>query len=273
MELKVFDFVSKASPFLFSLFLLFLGAWVYSRAGTLHFLYSRIWNFIGGKREINDVVLKRRWEEIIDMEFFRFQTGIKFRGRDQLEAGFGFVEKYGLIFGELCSVAPYYDPENVLIKNDSYIKKALLTLGLVLLWVALFQGFSWFAGKDSALLVINESRTYFWSDGSAARLLWDDSYVLNRDSCNNMSDDFSDDDRVICSTLMGGEELDRRIGKTILEQKVFGWMFCGLFLGMIFYHFSRFIRIVTTLKVIKKIKIIDNDSSNEANKEHRAPID
>jgi len=250
MDVSFFDFVSKASPILAIILMIILAVWFYVRAGTLHFIYARIWNLIGGKRDIQDGFMKRKWESVIDMEFFRFQTGIKFRSREQLVSSFEFVEKNGMTFGELCRISPYYDPETVNIKELNYKRRGLFSFFLVVVSIALFHSALWFSGKDSALLVVKESGTYFWANGKIVEKFRGDGYVLDEGACKEKSGKQSGDEVVMCSTLLGGEEFKKIINETIQYQKVFGLMLSFLFAAWMMVQ----VRITSRIGLVHKIK-------------------
>ena len=62
-----------------------IGAWyVAYRSGTFNFVINRLWRIYSGGGDFNNEKMNSAWQEVIDVETFRFKTGLNINSKKKV---------------------------------------------------------------------------------------------------------------------------------------------------------------------------------------------
>lgn len=210
--------------------------WAIMRARSAHFLFDKIWRFIGGGT-INDPDLIKAWMDIRDIEGFRFRTGINFKTKSSLSHTLKWLEDNGMSLNDLSfakdwiSDSPwkFREPKIKLIK--AFVTTAIVILGSLSLSMLMLTA------ESSVLLTIKSSKSTFWTDGTTAQnfklSLNTPKFSATQKQCKDgkIKGVEDNDAKVICATLTPPAQKDLK--KMILDQKIYSGYIVLIFVWLL----------------------------------------
>lgn len=217
------------------------GLWYcFSKAGTANFLRNRIWLFYAGKYELKNKNIAKAWDEINDIENFRFKTGFKFSTPEEFHFFVQWLRKFKIPIYEAAKFSKYFNVVAKYFVAEDFDKKSRKLFIYTLLTAFLLMAVSWLYGeiKDNAYLVVKETKYQFSFDGKSADAYgkrWDESACLNFNK-DSMDYDKAKNIKIICTLFSSkGREV---YTETINSQRNF-LIFLTIFLTIFIFVFMR----------------------------------
>lgn len=177
------------------------------RTGSAHFIRERIWTILGGPKEFKNEHLRKKWDEIKDLESINYKTGIKFKSLKDACRAFFWIEKNNISFSELSKAAQYFDPEKTKLKDLRFKTRENIAVTIALIAILTSIALLLFTNNfsDRAFLSVKKTNTNFVTDGTTATPWVGKSWHADRVSCQSdiTGIESKHDKEVICDLLSG----------------------------------------------------------------------
>lgn len=222
--------------------------YVYTRAGSMHFLRDRIWRLMGGKSDFLIPDLQKLKLEARELEHFRFEFGIPASTIRDIEYFEHWISENTISLKDAATAKEYidwsdYSHLDIKKKNFTFLQKLFTYLGiLTLVSAALF----FFIAIPNYLMASFEDSPFFYISAKETKFSILGGDTLDRTSCKekealsrlSQENDFPLDRlQTICSAYES-EEQTNSLKKRINEQKSAA-LGLALFFALLMIYFAR----------------------------------
>lgn len=251
-ELSVFDIGLIANDYKvlgFSLsFVIFICAilFCWRRAGSLYFFWDRLWFIVGGRKQFNNDKLNKIWEDVRDVELFRYRSGFaKVYSTLAIEKIENWLIKNKIELSEIIRVNVFFDDENIIFEKHNYVFRAKFCAIVIFVFSILFFFSAMMVNDKHLLLNIVKTDTYFLYSGKKIAIHWgylDEEVCKEKYYATNDLEKILDTDRkkfnkiVACQIFERGDEYYKN---KLKEQEKFFLILSLIFMILIFYLFKK----------------------------------
>nr|WP_290447732.1 MULTISPECIES: DUF6216 family protein [unclassified Pseudomonas] len=249
--------ISEWNPWLGLAFTVGIMTWAIIRARSAHFLFDRLWRFIGGGAT-SDGDLVSAWAVVKDMEGFRFRTGINFSSKEAFLKTLKWLESHRMNISDLSFAKAWIGDEPWKVKDPELSTwKYLIYTGIGFFWVVGFLMMS-FGAQTEALLSVKKTGTMFWTDGLKATdfaLDWSThDFIVLRSDCQQPGLEIDgvtkEDLEVICSSLNAA--VSDEVKSILREQQIMGWVLGTAF----FLVVLMIVRYLASARMAKRLSVL-----------------
>lgn len=241
-----FTSLGVALPVLSLVAMAILAFYVWNRTQSSYSLLARLWHLFHGRKDCKNKEIAEFLDEQFALMQFRFTTGIPARTQKQATAVIDWARKHNEDVGAVAACGPYFDFENIKLKEKYELPKKWQLAGrfasvlfLLFLVIAFFGGVFF----DRAILQIKSSGTYFTlSFNDAKPIGYKPGFTLKQCASGDLSpgNGFDKKDVDVICEFFEDKSLDSYLTKKVNEQKVvFGvgifpvaWMFWIVFIWL-----------------------------------------
>ncbi|WP_277588958.1 DUF6216 family protein [Pseudomonas chlororaphis] len=222
------------NPWITTAIICLLIVWAIARARSAHFLYDRVWRIVGGGG-IQNPTLKAYWDDVRDVEGFRFRTGINFPSMEVLLATAKWTKDHNINIKDLSFARGWIRDLPWVFGAPPIRMIRSVVIALLIPFGVLATGTAYMLGSESVLLTIKESKVIFWTDGLTATNFFFETHVPdfsvtpNNCSITPLEGLTQEDVKVICETL--SPDNFKEIKKSLTEQRIIA----GYFLAVLTY--------------------------------------
>lgn len=198
------------------------------RTGSAHFIRERVWTILGGPKDFKNEHLRKKWDEVKDLESINYKTGIKFKSLKDACKAFFWIEKNNISFSELSKAAQYFDPEKTKLKDLRFKTRENIAVTIALTVILTFIALLLFTNNfsDHAFLSVKKTNTNFITDGATATPWVGRSWHADRNTCKSDTTRIENehDKEVICDLLSGSEAQFIHDSIELQKKIIFGLM-------------------------------------------------
>jgi hypothetical protein len=166
-----------------------LVVYAFSRAGSSYFIVDKIWKLTSGEKEFKNKDVNGIWEDIRDVEAFRFRTKINVSTYNQIIKIKAFLESKDMGYHDIIPFAKYFDTEKIELKKYNYSRRRniyfilLMTSYLLLSIPQFITSFTNFNYNKSAYLTFKESQRVIYLQKEQAFI---EGQILTAENCKNL---------------------------------------------------------------------------------------
>lgn len=238
-----FTSLGVALPTMSLIAMTILAFYVWNRTQSSYSLLARLWQLFHGSKDCKNKEIAEFLDEQFALMQFRFTTGIPARTRRHAIAVIDWARRNNEDVGAVASCGPYFDFENIKLKEEKELpRKWHLTCRFLLVLFLLFVAMSSFSGAffDRAILQLKSSGTYFTlSVNDAKPIGYEPGFNLKQCASGKLPSDnvFNKKDVDVICELLKDKNLDSYLTQTIKQQKIvfsiatfpFAWIFWIVF--------------------------------------------
>ena len=208
------------------------------RVGSGNFIRTRVWKFFAGSHDFKDETFLKLWAEVVDVENVRFNTGIDFRSRVEVNRFYEWLNRYEIPIYQAMKVSKYFDVRRRYFIAHDFLRKsnhrlfAALIAAIFLVAVSAFYS----SVRNNAYLTIIKSGFSFVYVGGYIEA-YDKRIDLSFcDSFNKNEFDYltSQNIQSMCELIVSDKNLDYY--KSIIKKQR-NFMFSILFLNIVMITF------------------------------------
>lgn len=260
--------------FLFFLFSLILFYCFY-RAGSSYFFTDRIWKITSGRDKFSSNEIDDIWNEIRDVESFRFKTRLNVNSHDQIKQIKNYIDEKKIVWRDLIPAGKHFDVQTLKIYNKKYLLWLILTLSAALLSYSFMAIPSYFFPKynHTAYLYTKESNLNFEYYGN--KIITKNQKIDDNDCKDqeNLENKFSElginnkDIEIFCNAIKSNDQI--YLKDTIKQQKTMVTFWMGIFLLLSIILFRKSFSFLMALNLKNKIDKIEMEKENQKIINHR----
>lgn len=225
------------------------------KAGSFYFFWEWIWRLGTGRKTFHDSELNEAWSEVLDIEMFRFKTGLDVNSSEEIKKVLVWIKQKPLSLKELIPAAKFFNVKILDFFEGNYRKKAILYgiyMAVCMMFISVPRMYpEW---SQQARLTINETGTVFWYDGKNA---FEKQRVFTEENCKPIEDKINinqvifSDEEVICSFVLGDDKEKFKSGLSMQRFAIVLYLLA--FLIFFINFFVLFGRSIAVDKIIRKL--------------------
>lgn len=236
-------------------------------AGSTFFLLDRVWILVGGNKEFSDTELNKDWNNVRDLELFRYRYRLPVDKLEQINEISKWRNNYDISLIELRQVSFFYDMGTYKLKRINFERTKKWLLGLICILLFSIGVAIYFSINNDHRFVIVKTDQAFKFDGKRVKI---DDEVYEKDYCESFNPSYqpqADKNKaeynVYTACELFGDEGRRFYRKSLKAKFITGMTFIIIFGYLLIYasfHLRRCERLDT---LTKKINTMDNAKNNQ----------
>lgn len=199
-----------------------LFSYMVIRAGSAHFIFDRLWSVLGGNKEFFDKRLNDQWNEVRDVEMYRYRSQLKIYSLDQIIELKKWMSDKKISLLELMSVSSLFSVRDKKFFHVDFVSKnrwlnirvAVSTFALLASYILLVQPYTY--------LSVKKTGTTFFAKSNELRIY---GKFIDKEYCESLSDgkisenskEIKEDTEVACSIF--SEDGRDFLKKSLKEQQ------------------------------------------------------
>lgn len=236
------------------IFLIILFVCAY-KAGSFYFFWEWIWRLGTGRKIFHDSELNEAWSEVLDIEMFRFKTGLDVNSSEEIKKVLLWIKQKPLSLKELIPASKFFNVRMLEFFEGNYSKKAIcygIYMAVCMMFISVPKIYpEW---SQQARFNIKETGTVFWYDGKSA---FEKQRVFAKENCKPIEEKINtnqvvfSDEEVICSFVLSDDK--ERFKSGLSAQRFAIVLYLVIFSILFINFFILFGRSVAVDKIIRKL--------------------
>jgi hypothetical protein len=190
--------------------LLIVACYAVFRLNSTHLIREKVWSSFVGDKDFSDEKLNAFARDQLDLSRFRVVYGVTAKSVEDLHGLLSWMENHAISPGDVKRARGWIEPSRnhpLEIPSKRYIAASVAVVGILIL--SLFAPVT-ASDSKTAMLKMNDSGTWFFSNGASASAVWG-SWRIDSQSCINRELPMSgetgltaDETKALCDGIASG---------------------------------------------------------------------